>query len=110
MLTPSLWQRAFLARPDHFVNAKIWANHNNLLRAILRGEEKGTGASENSAPTTYRGFDIPAKELLLGDIVGRNEALLFKKLPDRPIDDIQWILEQIKVCHFVRQLSAISDV
>ncbi|KAG8709991.1 RNA polymerase II mediator complex subunit [Ceratobasidium sp. 395] len=84
-------QRLMLTNPDFFVSARVWAQPANrrILQTLFRDRAKATLAELKADPEGTDAVILQDTIAAFANVVIRNEALLFRVLPDRSVVDMR---------------------
>lgn len=85
-------QRMFIYNPDSFVNPRNWIIHASTITQALR-ESHMAGLTSRSPNATW-GLEIESD---LDDIARRNDALLFRTIPERAMATARFTMTDVKV-------------
>ncbi|KAG8686075.1 RNA polymerase II mediator complex subunit, partial [Ceratobasidium sp. 394] len=105
-------QRLMLANSDYFVSARIWAQtaYRRILQTLFRDRAKATLAELKTDP---EGTDVIVLQDMIaafGNVATRNEALLFRVLPDRSVVDMRATIADVQLLNGINPSTDLSSV
>ncbi|KAG8742716.1 RNA polymerase II mediator complex subunit [Ceratobasidium sp. 414] len=105
-------QRLMLANSDFFVSARIWAQpaYRRILQTLFRDRAKSTLAELKTDP---EGTDVVVLQDMIaafGNVATRNEAILFRVLPDRSVVDMRATIADVQLLNGINPCTDLSSV
>ncbi|KAF8532506.1 hypothetical protein JB92DRAFT_3138291 [Gautieria morchelliformis] len=98
----SLLQRMFIHNPDSFVNPKNWVLYAPSITQILKDSPTSTAADRNEW--------VAVIENDLADVARRNDALLFRIIPERATATAKFTMNDVKLLNSITDASDMAKV
>jgi hypothetical protein len=98
-----------LTNSDYFVSARIWAqpSYRRILHTLFRDRAKAAIAELKADPDGNDSVLLQEMVVAFASVAARNDAILFRVLPDRSVVDMRATIADVQVsaCVFlVKQL------
>ncbi|KAF8590944.1 hypothetical protein K439DRAFT_1120420 [Ramaria rubella] len=98
----SLLQRMFIYNPDSFVNPKNWINYAPTITQILRDSPTSTAPDRSEWDSLI--------ENDLDDVTRRNDALLFRIIPERATATAKFTMSDVKLLNSITNATDIFTI
>ncbi|QRV93786.1 mediator complex subunit Med12 [Ceratobasidium sp. AG-Ba] len=98
-------QRLLLTNPDYFVSARVWAqpSYRRILQTLFRDRAKAALADSDSP-------EIQDMISAFTNVATRNDALLFRVLPDRSVVDMRATIADVQLLNGIGPCTDLSSV
>ncbi|KAG9085643.1 RNA polymerase II mediator complex subunit, partial [Ceratobasidium sp. 392] len=105
-------QRLILTNPDFFVSARVWSQlaYRRILQALFRDRAKAALAELKTDPDGTDAMILHDTITAFANVVTRNEALLFRVLPDRSVVDMRATIADVQLLNGINPCTDLSSV